>query len=402
MINVAILGFGVIGSGVYEVIEKNQQIIKEEIFDDVRVKAILDLREFEDATWNALRVSDISKIEQDDSIQIVVESMGGIDIPYDFVKRCLQKGKHVVTSNKALVAAHGSELLRIASEHNVNFMFEASVGGGIPVIRTMAKAYAGEHIKEIMGILNGTTNFILTKMEEDGASFSDVLKEAQALGYAERDPSADVEGHDTCRKIAILSSLACGLEVDYETVYTEGITKVDRLDFAYAKQLKSSIKLIGSAIFDADKLYCFVAPMLVKKANPLYMVKDVYNGIMVEGNMLGKSMLYGSGAGKLPTASAVVADIIACGRHKDKNIPMGWEEKKQAVEPMEYARFQYLLRVRQDVDLASLTEVLGECVILDVVDKEEFAVLTKKMVEREFLAAIAKLDGVIKFLRLAE
>ncbi len=402
MINVAILGFGTIGSGVYEVIEENQEIIKEEIFDDVRVKAILDLREFEDPKLNALKVKDISDIENDPEIQIVVETMGGTGAAYEFVKRCLQKGKHVVTSNKALVAAYGTELLRIASGKSVNFMFEASVGGGIPVIRTMAKAYAGEHIREIRGILNGTTNFILTKMDEEGAGFAEVLKEAQELGYAERDPSADVDGHDTCRKIAILSSLACGYEVDYEEIYTEGISKVDTLDFAYAKQVNASVKLLGNAVFRNDKLYSCVAPMLVKKDNPLYMVKDVYNGIMVEGNMLGKSMLYGSGAGKLPTASAVVADIISCGRHKDKNIPMGWEEPKLPVQPMEEASFRYLLRLGKDTELMKVKTILGECEKLQLDGENEFAVLTGEFVEKDFTDRISKIDGVIKFVRLAD
>lgn len=402
MINVAIMGFGTIGSGVYEVIEENQAIIKDEIFDDVRVKAILDLREFDDPKINALKVSDISAITEDSQIQIVVETMGGIGVAYEFVKKCLLAGKHVVTSNKALVAAHGTELLRIASEQKVNFMFEASVGGGIPVIRTMAKAYAGEHIKEIRGILNGTTNFILSKMDEEGASFADVLKEAQDLGYAEKDPSADVDGHDTCRKIAILSSLASGHEVDYEEIYTEGITKIDTLDFAYAKKLKSSIKLLGCATFKNDKLYSYVAPMLVRKNDPLYMVKDVYNGIMVEGNMLGKSMLYGSGAGKLPTASAVVADIISCGRHKDKNIPMGWGDKRFGVEPMAKASFRYLLRLSDTVEIKTVAELFGRWEGLRFDDAKEYAVLTDEMVEEDFLKKIAALEGIVKFVRVTE
>lgn len=399
MINVAIMGFGTIGSGVYEVIKKNNKVLKSEIKDDIQVKSILELREIEENEIAKYQVKDFTEIEKDSEIQIVVETMGGTKPAYEFVKRSLLAGKHVVTSNKALVAAHGTELIHLAKEQAVSFLFEASVGGGIPVIRTMAKAYAGEHIKEIKGILNGTTNFILSKMDEEGESFKEALAKAQELGYAEKDPSADIEGHDTCRKIAILSSLASSKEVNYQEIYTEGITNIDKLDFAYAKKLGASIKLFGVAEFIEDKLYSYVCPILVSHENPLYMVKSVFNGIMVEGNMLGKSMLYGSGAGKLPTASAVVADVIAGARHLNKNVQMGWEEEKLHVEPFLDSEHRYLIRF-QGISVEKVKKEFKGEEILQLDNQEEFAILTSIMKECVFQEKMKGIRGIIKYIRV--
>ncbi len=401
MFNVAILGFGTVGSGVYEVIKENNALLKQKTGEDIAVKKILDIRDFPDSEWESLVVHDIKEIIEDNDIDAVVETMGGTSPAFEFVRDALLSGKHVTTSNKALVAAHGTELLKIAKEKNVNFFFEASVGGGIPIIRTLTESYAGEHFKEITGILNGTTNYILTKMDAEGEDFEKALSTAQELGYAERNPEADVKGHDTCRKIAILASLATGKEVNFEEIYTEGITKIDTTDFEYAKHMKLSIKLFGDSKFEDGMLYAFVAPVMVERDHPLYMVNDVFNGIMVEGNMLGKSMLYGSGAGKLPTASAVVADIIAITKNKDKNIPFGWVNEKQAVVDMNETSHKYFVRFKgkdaQFINKCKETFKDAKEVYLD--GKDEFALVTGLMKEKDFLMDLNNLGSVIKYIR---
>ena len=402
MFNIAILGFGTVGSGVYEVIKENNALLKQKTGEDIAVKKILDIREFPGSDWESLVVHDIKEIIEDNDIDVVVETMGGTSPAFEFVRDALLSGKHVTTSNKALVAAHGTELLKIAREKNVNFFFEASVGGGIPIIRTLTESYAGEHFKEITGILNGTTNYILTKMDVEGEDFEKALSTAQELGYAERNPEADVEGYDTCRKIAILASLATGKEVNFEEIHTEGITKIDTTDFEYAKHMKLSIKLFGDSKFEDGKVFAFVAPVMVERDHPLYMVNDVFNGIMVEGNMLGKSMLYGSGAGKLPTASAVVADIVAITKNKDKNVTtFGWGDEKQEVADMNETSHKYFVRFK-----GRDAEFINKCkekfknakeVYLD--GKDEFALVTELMKERDFLAALNNLGDVIKYIR---
>lgn len=401
MFNVAILGFGTVGSGVYEVIKENNALLKQKTGEDIAVKKILDIRDFPGSEWESLVVHDIKEIIEDNDIDAVVETMGGTSPAFEFVRDALLSGKHVTTSNKALVAAHGTKLLKIAKEKNVNFFFEASVGGGIPIIRTLTESYAGEHFKEITGILNGTTNYILTKMDAEGEDFEKALSTAQELGYAERNPEADVKGHDTCRKIAILASLATGKEVNFEEIYTEGITKIDTTDFEYAKHMKLSIKLFGDSKFEDGMLYAFVAPVMVERDHPLYMVNDVFNGIMVEGNMLGKSMLYGSGAGKLPTASAVVADIIAITKNKDKNIPFGWVNKKQAVADMNETSHKYFVRFKgkdtQFINKCKETFKYAKEVYLD--GKDEFALVTGLMKEKDFLMDLNNLGSVIKYIR---
>lgn len=311
MINVAILGYGTVGSGVYEVITKNAAGIKKKAGDDVRVKYILDIRDFSDAPNAELFTKDFDVILNDPEVSVVAEVIGGIKPAYDFTKAALLAGKSVVTSNKELVATKGYELLEIAKEKGISYLFEASVGGGIPIIRPMHQCLAANEIEEITGILNGTTNYILTKMINEHLSFEEVLKDAQAKGYAEANPDADVLGIDACRKIAILSSLAFSMQVDPDKIHTEGITKISLTDVEYAKSISSVIKLLGrSSLNDDGTVSVMVAPFIIPSDNPLSNVDDVFNAILVKGDSIGDVMFYGRGAGKLPTASAVVADII--------------------------------------------------------------------------------------------
>jgi len=391
---IAIMGFGTIGSGVYEVLENNKEKIAANVGQVLEVKHILDLRDFPDSPAADKITHDFNVIAQDEEVAIVVEAMGGVEPAYTFVKTCLEAGKNVVTSNKALVAAHGTELLQIARDKNINFQFEASVGGGIPIIRPLYTCLMGEKIEEITGILNGTTNFILTKMDKEGASFDAVLKEAQALGYAEADPTADVGGHDTCRKISILTAMATGKEVNYEDIYTEGITEITDTDFKYAEKLGTSVKLFGSSRIDGDKVVAFVAPMMIAKEHPLYAVSDVYNGVLVKSNMLGTSMYYGRGAGKLPTASAVVADIMEEAKNLNKNIPLGWGADKLAIAPVEESAHAYFVRMAGAADaLAELAgQYLGECKVVTLDGLDEFAVVTQVMSEKKFNEAKAALE----------
>ena len=404
MINVAIMGYGTIGSGVAEILETNKEIIAKNVGQEVALKYVLDLRDFPGSPVEDKVVHDFSIIEKDPEVQIVVETMGGLNPSYPFVKACLLAGKHVATSNKALVAAYGTELLQIAREKEVNFLFEASVGGGIPIIRPLYRCLMGEKILNITGILNGTTNFILTKMDKEGWAFDAALKEAQRLGYAERNPEADVEGHDTCRKIAILTAMATGKEVNYEDIYTEGITGISDVDFRYADKMGMSVKLFGSSSMGEDNLVkAYVAPIMIDRNHPLYMVSDVYNGIMVTGNMLGETMYYGSGAGKLPTASAVAADIIDAAKHVNRNVPMGWNSERQAIAPMEANEFRYFIRMagQPEERLGSLMELdPEEAVTLEGMD--EFAVVTRPMLEADFKELTAGLDGLIKFIRVEQ
>ena len=395
MIKTAVMGYGTIGSGVAEILDKNRDVIAGQAGQEVELKYVLDLREFPDSPVADKIVHDFKVIEQDEEVKIVVETMGGLNPAYPFVKACLMAGKHVVTSNKALVAAHGTELLAIARKKHVNFFFEASVGGGIPIIRPLYRCLMGERIEEITGILNGTTNFILTKMDKEGESFENALKEAQNLGYAERNPEADVEGYDTCRKIAILTAKAAGKEVDYQDIYTEGITKITDVDFKYAEKMGISIKLFGTSRIRDGKVSAYVAPVMINSSHPLYGVRDVFNGNMVRGNMLGVSMFYGSGAGKLPTASAVIADIIEAAQNLKKNVPMGWGDEKQPIAPMENMRFRYFVRMagsfrnkEQDI-----RRIFGHTEVIELYGMDEFAFLTAQMAEGEFRKAAVSYDS---------
>ena len=395
------MGYGTIGSGVVEVLEKNRDVVAKSAGKEIEVKYVLDLREFAGTSVEHKIIHDINVIAEDPEVRIVVETMGGVHPAYEFVKNCLLAGKHVVTSNKALVAACGTELLEIAREKQVNFLFEASTGGGIPIIRTLYRSLSGERIEEITGILNGTTNYILTKMDRYGETFEDALKEAQDLGYAERNPEADVEGYDTCRKIAILTAMATGKEVDFEDIYTEGITKITDIDFKYAEKLGMSVKLLGSSRIEGDRVTAFVAPVMIGPDNPLYGVNGVYNGILVKGNMLGTSMYFGSGAGKLPTASAVVADMIEAAVYSEENIPLGWTGEKQDIGPISSGTFRYFVRI----DGTALPETEKLCQLLqaekriEIPGLPEVGILTSPMTEAEFNQKKECISGIISIIR---
>lgn len=327
MLGFAVMGHGVVGSGVVEVFQKNHESIVARTGADMELKYVLDIREFPGLSYSDKFTKNFDDILNDPEVTVVAEVMGGLQPAYDYTKRCLLAGKSVVTSNKELVAAKGAELLKIAREQNVNYLFEASVGGGIPIIRPISQCLAANNIDEIIGILNGTTNFIMTKMIKEGMPFDDALGLAQQMGYAERDPSADVDGHDACRKICILASLAFGRHVYPAQVHTEGISKVTLMDVAYAGAYDSVIKLIGRVQMQENgKLQCLVAPMLVSRDSQLSSVDDVFNAIMVRGNATGDVMFYGKGAGKLPTASAVMADIIDCMKHIKARKYVFWED----------------------------------------------------------------------------
>ena len=325
--NIAIMGYGVVGSGVAQLLHKNyESIVSRSMQENLRLKYILDLRDFPGDPFEALVIKDFKQILDDPDVGIVVETMGGLHPAFDFVLACLEAGKSVVTSNKELVAAKGFELLTAAQANNVNFLFEASVGGGIPIIRPLAQCLAANEISEVCGILNGTTNFILTRMFEDDMSFADALRLAQGNGYAEKDPTADVEGHDACRKICILAALAFGRHVYPDQVRTEGISALQAEDVLRAGAGGYAIKLLGRAVRLADgRVSATVAPALVPKTHLLASVSDVYNAILVRGDAIGDVIFYGRGAGKLPTASAVVADIIDCGKHVHRRKFFGWE-----------------------------------------------------------------------------
>ncbi|HHX63011.1 MAG TPA: homoserine dehydrogenase [Epulopiscium sp.] len=331
--NIAILGYGTVGSGVVEVINTNKESIDKRAGREINIKHILDLRMFPGEPIEHLLTDDFNKIINDKDVDIVVEVMGGLEPAYSFVKQSLKRGKSVVTSNKELVAKYGASLLQLAKENSVNFLFEASVGGGIPIIRPLNESLTADEIYEITGILNGTTNFILTKMEQEGLPFEEVLKEAQDLGYAERNPEADVEGHDACRKIAILSSLAFGRQVNYEEIPTEGITRISKEDMEYAKEMGYTIKLLGRCKRKGHEIFATVSPVMIPVKHPLAPVQDVFNAILIKGNVIGEVMFYGRGAGKLPTASAVVADIVEASKHKGINIISHWS--KEIVEMMD-------------------------------------------------------------------
>lgn len=398
MIEVAVMGYGTVGSGVVEVIEKNKAEISQKASEEINIKYILDLRDFPGDPYADKVVHDVEVILNDPEIQIICETMGGLKPAYEFTKRALLSGKSVCTSNKELVATHGPELIHIAHENKCNYLFEASVGGGIPIIRPLNYSLTAEKIDGISGILNGTTNYILTKMEKEGAGFEEVLKQAQDLGYAERNPEADVEGYDACRKIAILSSLMCGKNVRYQDIYTEGITKITTEDFVYAKAMGRTIKLLGKSREEDGKLYAMVAPFMISMDNPLSMVNDVFNAVCVHGNMLGDSMYYGRGAGKLPTASAVVSDVVDCARHIGKVIMCFWDQQDVALTDIKQSSRRFFVRTAQDKESLALQEFESVSVITaDVAG--EFAFVTEKMTEKEFDEKAQKV-GIISRIRI--
>lgn len=405
MVNIALLGYGTIGSGVYEVLETNKESIEKRAGDSINVKYILDLRDFPGTPVEDKIVHDISIINNDPDVKIVVEVMGGVDIPYKFVKEALLNGKSAATSNKALVAKHGAELLKIARENNVNFLFEASVGGGIPIIRPLNSSFTADEILEITGILNGTTNYMLSKMSNEGMEFDDVLKKAQELGYAEQDPSADVDGFDSSRKIAILTSLMCGQQIDFEDIYTEGIRDISALDFKYAKVVNKSIKLFATSKVTDKGIVSMVAPVMIGPNHPLYTVNDVINGIYVNGNMLGDTLLTGSGAGKLPTAASVVADIVDIVKHFGCNIMVSWEETKLTLADRKDITHSFFIRVKGQVSdkLQSIEKVFGKVICIEAPGADdEFAFITETMSEGEYEEKIKDIPDVIKMIRIEE
>lgn len=399
MIHVAVLGYGTVGSGVVEVIETNKKDINKRAATELNIKYILDLRDFPGDPYENKVVHDYEMILNDPEVTVICETMGGINPAYDFSKRALLAGKSVCTSNKELVANHGPELISIAREHHCNYLFEASVGGGIPIIRPLNYSLTAEKIDSITGILNGTTNYILTKMDKEGADFEDVLKEAQEKGYAERNPEADVEGYDACRKIAILSSLMSGRNVRYEDIYTEGITKITAADFKYAKQMDKSIKLLAMSRDTEKGFFAMVAPFMISREHPLFSVNGVFNAVYVHGNMLGDSMYYGRGAGKLPTASAVVSDVVDCARHPGKTIMCFWDEENVNVAESSSAERKFFVRVRAD-QRESAMAAFGSLAEVNVGMTEEFAFMTQVMSEKEFSEKIEKAGGYLNRIRI--
>lgn len=347
MVNVAILGYGVVGSGVAEVIRRNGSNIRKRTDKSIVLKKILDIREFPESPDRDIITNNMDEIFEDESIEIIVETIGGSSIAYEYVKKALNMGKHIVTSNKELVAAHGPELMETAKSRGVNFLFEASVGGGIPIIRPLNQCLAANEITGITGILNGTTNYILTQMKNEGMSFESALKSAQLKGYAESDPVNDIEGIDACRKIAILSSIAYNEFVDCKKIHTEGITKITTADIHYAEAMKSVIKLIAVSRKTGDKIFARVSPVIISKTHPLSNVDDVFNAILVKGNVIGDAMFYGKGAGKLPTASAVVADVIDIVNHIDSNGKSVWHvSSKNNIINFQDSDIEYFVRAK--------------------------------------------------------
>lgn len=390
MINVAVLGFGTVGSGVVELIDMNKNHISNKLENELNVKYILDIRDFSDSPYADKFVKDFSVIENDPEIKVVAEVIGGATFAYDYTVRALKAGKSVVTSNKELVAQKGYELLQLAKENNVNYFFEASVGGGIPLIRPMHRCMAANEITEFYGILNGTTNYILTKMIEENVAFEDALKNAQALGYAEADPTADVEGIDACRKMCILASLAFGNHVYPKDVYAEGITKISLDDVAIADKKGYSIKLIGQGQNLGENLKVMVAPALVPHSSLLSGVKDVFNSVLIRGNAVGDVFLCGRGAGKLPTASAVVADILDAAKHFEFLKGWGWQDEIEGkVLPQDALESAWYIRVNN-----SESEVLNLFSDADIVYSENgiTGAITKKALNKENFEKFQKLN----------
>ena len=400
--NVAVMGYGTVGSGVVEVLTKNHDsIVKRSTQSELEVKYILDLRDFPGDPNEDKMIKDFNIILNDDDVKVVVETMGGLHPAYEFVSSCLKAGKSVVTSNKELVAAKGCELLSFAAENNVNFLFEASVGGGIPIIRPISQCLAANEIDEIAGILNGTTNFILTMMIEKNMSFEDALKLAQDNGYAEKDPTADVEGHDACRKICIQASLCFGKHVYPDSVYTEGITKITLDDVAYVNAYGGVIKLLGRAKrMENGKIFAVVTPAIVMQGSQLASVNDVFNAILVRGDATGDVVFYGKGAGKLPTASAVVADVIDCARNMGRKKPIGWGEAEENYV-VDYKTAENPLYIRAAVEdyekaLSEITEKVGNVKVLafEGCKKTEIAFVTECGKESELCEKLDSVNGI--------
>ena len=395
MTKIAIMGYGVVGSGVYDIVTKNAETISKKTGDKLEVKYILDIRDFDNHKEKHLFVKDADIIASDNEVEIVAEAMGGATFAYEYTKKMLMAGKSVVTSNKELVSKKGTELFKLAKENNVSYMFEASVGGGIPIIRPLVNCLAANNIRSIHGILNGTTNFILTKMFKENQSFDVALSDAQRLGYAEKDPTADVEGFDTMRKISILTALAAGYEIDDDKIPREGITMITKEDVSCAEKMGYSVKLVGYSYIEHGKVSVRVCPMLIPSNCPLYSVEDVFNAILVNGDMVDDVMMYGRGAGKDATASAIVADLMDVARHNgkfDKNFSWTEEAENSFENPMDEEN-KFFVRTDKSED-----EV--KCVFGDVSFVCDGAFVTNVLTEKEFCEKEAALGGVLSKIRV--
>lgn len=409
MFKIAILGYGVVGSGVLEVIETNANSIAQRAGKKITVKNIVDIREFHGDKYEKLFTKNAEKVFMDPEIKIVVETIGGTSVAYTFTKKALSCGKHVVTSNKELVAKHGPELLKMARDNNVNYLFEASVGGGIPIIRPLNSSLSAENITEITGILNGTTNYILTQMGKNELSLKEALREAQEKGYAEADPTADIEGYDVQRKIAILSSIAYKEYVNCEQIKTKGIADITIDDINFAKKLGAKIKLIGRSKKMKDGIFVKVVPMMLDINHPLANVSDVFNAIMVKGNAIGETMFYGKGAGKLPTASAVVSDIIDIARYENESTWLSWEHNngENLISSLNENAAVYICFKTSDIDIAKqkAIKIFGIKNFYYDNKKDIAALITEKYDEKELKNKIEKFkeyDEIISLLNVIQ
>ena len=403
MAKVAIMGYGTVGSGVYDIIKTNSdKLSRRANGESVDIKYILDIRDFDDHPEKELFTKEFNDILNDDEVSVVAEVMGGLHPAYEFTKSLLEAGKSVVTSNKELVATYGTELLEIARGKNVNYFFEASVGGGIPIIRPMHQCLTANNILKIAGILNGTTNYILDQMIRKGKTFETALKDAQNNGFAERNPAADIEGHDACRKIAILASLASGKMIDYNDIDTDGITNITLDDVKYAAAMDSVIKLIGYAQFDENgKVYSIVSPMVIKNSSPLAGVDGVFNAIMVTGDCVGDVMFYGKGAGKLPTASAVVADVVDAVKHSDRSKKIFWEKPTENImADIDSKKFEYFVRTTDSAE--NVQKIFGKCEFVDNIIDNESAFVTSPLTKSEVEEKLAKLSDVVANIRVMD
>ena len=403
MAKVAIMGYGTVGSGVYDIIKTNSdKLSRSANGESVDIKYILDIRDFDDHPEKELFTKEFNDILNDDEVSVVAEVMGGLHPAYEFTKSLLEAGKSVVTSNKELVATYGTELLEIARGKNVSFLFEASVGGGIPIIRPMHQCLTANNILKIAGILNGTTNYILDQMIRKGKTFETALKDAQNNGFAERNPAADIEGHDACRKIAILASLASGKMIDYNDIDTDGITNITLDDVKYAAAMDSVIKLIGYAQFDENgKVYSIVSPMVIKNSSPLAGVDGVFNAIMVTGDCVGDVMFYGKGAGKLPTASAVVADVVDAVKHSDRSKKIFWEKPTENImADIDSKKFEYFVRTTDSAE--NVQKIFGKCEFVDNIIDNESAFVTSPLTKSEVEEKLAKLSDVVANIRVMD
>lgn len=403
MAKVAIMGYGTVGSGVYDIIKTNSdKLSRSANGESVDIKYILDIRDFDDHPEKELFTKEFNDILNDDEVSVVAEVMGGLHPAYEFTKSLLEAGKSVVTSNKELVATYGTELLEIARGKNVNYFFEASVGGGIPIVRPMHQCLTANNILKIAGILNGTTNYILDQMIRKGKTFETALKDAQNNGFAERNPAADIEGHDACRKIAILASLASGKMIDYNDIDTDGITNITLDDVKYAAAMDSVIKLIGYAQFDENgKVYSIVSPMVIKNSSPLAGVDGVFNAIMVTGDCVGDVMFYGKGAGKLPTASAVVADVVDAVKHSDRSKKIFWEKPSENImADIDSKKFEYFVRTTDSAE--NVQKIFGKCEFVDNIIDNESAFVTSPLTKSEVEEKLAKLSDVVANIRVMD